>query len=791
MDILTKKRKAQELWISVKKKSYKVLKSSKKFFLNKYRKIHGYLKFYFHYYTLSRKNSLIQFFSTKIFSLFVLSIFYFLVVGIISFISGWYIDPVKISSETLTYFIAAAAMVGGIIALIFPFKMLIMQNAADNSSAGFYQTLGRDKRQDVVFFLMVFSVIFFFVLALTATTYQFSFLNVQHDLLRIIFQISIFIIGFNLYLVFLLFEMLFKRIDPFSAISLIHTSSIKYLDDIYARAIQFSNLMMMHPKTDKKTTKNEMLASIFQSFNNDLQYLSLRLNYLFDYHYKLLAKNESTASRAVLDVIASILNKYFLIRKDSSVLLPSNFFFVNSSDSQSFLTPHLESLVAAGGNYLKQEDAVGVKKIIALLQGLIFTAGEIKFVGPQTRDNPILMQCRGYLDQFVENIIQKSFLEGMYQAAIAYCGVGIFITRKRMTLELVHVYEMLNKISYAALVQKQDVVVSEVINTYVALINSLMDDNRLSEERISFILEHIQDLVLYGFLTHKSRSIPDNRMQQDLAKPYEHLTNLVIRKSESVESITDEEKKEEIKGMVIKVSREMRKSIRYLAEKMKNADHLLVGSLADVTRKIGCLLIDLTANPNWADAKRALEIEGKAYINQPSWFTDGVEQIDDTMSFDELPEAVSKMALVALDTNNDQIAEDATRILYGFAAEMLIKEHPRGYGYTEPRIMVLACYIGIVALKLKKTGILIKLKQQISMFEELYQKKYFSDPRADLLTSPKREQLIIEVEKLTRELRDLNRVRGLILDTEELLLPRITVKDVKEFIKEIWQVEIV
>src|SRR3989338_745913 len=759
---------------------------------SKITKLHGYIKFYSLYYFMGVKNKIMYWIYTRIFTVKILSFPFFLFIVTISYIAGWYINPVILNPQALTYFIAVAAMVGGIIAIIFPFKTLIMQNAADNTSAGFYRTLGKDKRQDIVFFVLVFSVVLFFVLALTATSYQFTLLNRQHDLLRIIFQSSIFVVGLDFYLVFLLFEMLFKRTDPFSGIALIQKTSIKYLDDIHKRATKFSDLMMLHPKTDKSTTKEEMLASTFQSFRTDLQYLSYRLNYLFDYHDKVLAKNERTASLVILDVIASILEKYFIIKKDSSLLLPSGFFFVNSSDSQEFLTPHMEGLVSVGEDYLKKEDSVGVKKVIMLFQELIAYAGEIKFVRAQTPDNPILMQLRGYLDQFMKSIMQKGFLEGMFQGAITYKGIGAVIIRKKMVHELTPVFEVLNKIAYTALLTKQDVVVSEVIKTYSALITVLMEDDWIFGHKIKLVLEHLQETVLYGFVSHNSRSIPHGRMQQELAEPYVVLANLIIRKSQDIPSIRDQRKREDAKSLVLNAAEELRTSIRYLAENIKNADSLLVGVLANTTRRIGGLLIHLTNDTNWTDAKRALEKEGSAYLHQPWWFTDGVDKIDDSLSFDELPEAVSKMGLVALDSNQDRIAEDATKVITDLATVMLTKEDPPGYGLTEPRIMVLACYLGIYSLKLGKTTIVAKLKDHITAFERVYEQKYFVDPRAELLSDPRRDQLMREVIRFMDNLsnRNRDRIRNPFENTEELLFNKVTVEDVKKFVKEIWNVKL-
>lgn len=750
----------------------------------------GYTKFHLRYQSIRTVTQSIYWTKTHIFTFEAMSFLYFLVIITTAILVGRFINISVLSPQAQTYFITVGAMVGGIIAIIFSFKTLIMQNAADNSSAGFYRTLGKDNKQDMVLFILVFTVIAFFVLGLTAPSGQFTIFGFQYDLLRAIFQLIIFVIGTDLYLVFLLYHMLFKKIDPFYAISEIQKSSLHYLDDVYKRASQFADLMLLHPKTDKKTTKEEMLASTFQSFRIDLHYLSNRLNYLFDYHDKMLAKNERTASFSILDVIASILEKYFVIRKDSSLLLPSGFFFVSSSDSQAFLTPHLESLVAVGEGYLKQEDSVGVRKVITLFQELVGYAGEIKFVRTRSHDNPILMQCRGYLDQLMNSIIQKGFFEGMFQGALTYKAVGVYITRKRMIDEIMPIYDMLDKIAYTALLKKQDVVVTEVISTYSVLLAALSDDYWLFEHKLKLILEHIQQLVLVGFFAHKTRAIPDSRMQQDLAKPYETLMDFIIITAQKVPSLKDKEQKE-AKGVILEAAEELRASLRYLSENLKSADHLIIHSLALVNEQVGGLLISLTDRPEWQDEKQELIKQAGWYIHQPKWFTHDVTQIDDNLNYDALPDAVAKMGLVAVQKNQDDIANEAPKIITQFATEMLEKEAGTRFGFTEPRVMVLACYIGIYALKQKKSVIVNGLKEHIRLFEDAYRKKWFSNiPKGVKLSSPTPDQLRDEVIELIDDIQDLNRLPNPFKDAKEILLGLVVESDIRTFIKTVWNVEV-
>jgi len=82
------------------------------------------------------------------------SVVYFsLLLGSI-FLFGQFIDPVFARSDAITFFTAVAAMIGGILAIIFSLSILLMGNAAERIPVGFYETAARDWLHDVIFFLI-------------------------------------------------------------------------------------------------------------------------------------------------------------------------------------------------------------------------------------------------------------------------------------------------------------------------------------------------------------------------------------------------------------------------------------------------------------------------------------------------------------------------------------------------------------------------------------------------------------------------------------------------------------
>ena len=56
-----------------------------------------------------------------------------------------------------------------------------------------------------------------------------------------------------------------------------------------------------------------------------------------------------------------------------------------------------------------------------------------------------------------------------------------------------------------------------------------------------------------------------------------------------------------------------------------------------------------------------------------------------------------------------------------------LENNQEDYGFDEPRIMLKLCYLGILALKQKRRGILTEVGASIYEFEEQFFKKHFAN----------------------------------------------------------------
>lgn len=700
---------------------------------------------------------------------------------------GRFIDPAIPRSDAITFFTAVAAMIGGILAIIFSLSILLMGNAAERIPVGFYEMAAKDGFHNFIFFLIS-------ICSLTVFTFSLLFGKLGLGLSVVAFQATLFLVGAVFYSTFVFYQRVQQRLNPANVLKIASNQALKKLDSIYKRAEEIAEVLLKQPKLDKKVTKQEVVATSYQYLQPELVYINSRLNYLFDYHDKLVTSNERSSALGVLQVVAQILQKYFQTRKDSSFVLPAGFLLATTSDSRAFLTPPLERLVAVGENYMRDNDNEGVTRVISIFIQLCQSASKINYLIKHKVESPILEQCRGYLGQLLDSAIKFNYQEALFQGAVAYSQVTPIAIRQGLHHEFVSVYDMLDKIAMSALTNRFNVVLGEVINTYTAIMSQMISTRYFNLEiEFGSLMEHLRKIILYAYVSMTAGVLEDSfATQTNLTVPFDNLSSLIFQVAEAAtEAKTDDEKKE-WKHVFFVTVEELRSTLRYLSEKMKNPNRILVNTFGDMIADIGSLLLDLTQNDKWTEDKAELEKQVGWYIFQTEWFAHDVKKIKDNLAFDSLVEAAAKIGLRALQRNQDQTAKDAIKIISNFAHKMLLDEEGDAYGYTEPRIMERACYIGILALKLNKKDVVEELKKYIKPFEEAYAKKWFPKeiPESKGVPSITKDQLKMEVHGIIRDMRHRRGLLPVLDRSSEVLTQLVNKEDVNKFIWEVWRAKI-
>lgn len=716
-----------------------------------------------------------------------LSIIYFiLIVAFLPYI-------LKISNYSLLedggirFFTASGAMFGSALAIVFSLTILLIQNAAQRFSAGFFDLVAKDRIQSAIYWIIAILIIAFFALALIFSS---SSNTLSTEVLNLIAWLSLFIIGLVFWLLYFLFRRIRDRIKPYNNLKIVEDSSYKYLNKIKKLANEVVILYQQKSKESKQidikglpeATAYKGLGVYFNDINN-------RLDYIFDYHDKAYHSQERKIARNSLTTAYNIILKYFELRSKSSLIVPSaDVIWVGVSDSQNFLTPSLENFVSKGEFYINSNDNVGVTHVINILTNLALNAKNIKYVGLRQRENPIFTQCRGYLDSLLNYAVEKNNMEAMFQGARAYRNIIPAMIASDCEKDLYSVYNILDKIAFHCISNRLDVVWNEVIKVYEIILQVLvlrgMTDSRIY---LRSYFDHISAITLFVFLSIRTKSIQDIYASVELDSIFyrvSHLANVLYQIAQKEKN----DKRDNAQSTFIHLAEEYRRCLRGISEKINTADHALVETLAKTIIDVSWLIVNCIKNKSWGKYKDELAKNLSWYLHQPFWFTHEVKKIESNLHFDKLVETVSIIGITSFDINQDKLAEDAIEILFKLAMDMFEKESDSKYGYTEPRIMERACYIGILALKNKKKNIIEKLKVNLKVFQEKFEEYYFSNlPEGIEHTSHRRDIISIEIMRLRDEFYKNNREADLFKRAKHWLIERIDIIDIDWFTFEIWK----
>lgn len=716
----------------------------------------------------------------------IVSILYFITLSIVLYFFDSFVNPGFTNGDAITFFTAAGAMVGGILAIIFSLRIFLMDKA-ERIPVGFYEIASKDKSHDLIYVLISLCSLLLFSFAIGHGTLQMGFSKTS-------LEIAIFLMSAAFYLVFLLDKRVRDRLNPNAVLLEVRKYALNELDKVKKRAAEIATVLEKDPSLDGEVTSEAILAKSYQYLKPDISKVNASLNYLYDYHDRLVANREHSSAQAVLQTIEIVLLRYFEARKESSVVLPSGLFFTTTSDSREFLTPVLERLLSVGEEYMRNNNNPGITKVIFVFKDLCVAASEIKYVTGRTSENPILEQCRGYLDQLMDSAVKLKHLEGLFQGAVVYKDLGVIAVNKGLFHEFSPVFNTLEKIAISGLVNQQEVVLSESVNSYNGILATLVLSEGFNLEiKLKSLLEKVENVIFLAYYSVSAGTLRGNYLTQTtLAIPFETLRDCIFELARRIEEKKTPEDMRHLKSTFFTVVEETRRTLRTLSEKMKNADHLLITTFSMVISDIGELMIRLSVNPKWNPEKRQLESQTKWYIHQTTWFTHDVPKIKSNLSFDSLVEAATKIGIQSLQQGNEEIAIEAEKIIKDFAVTMLAKEEgDTRFGFTEPRIMERACYIGIVAKKLGKTTVVNALKPLISEFETAYRALYFKDDR-ESTSSPTKDQLMLELIQLADEAGEYRDplTSRIMDDSKERLLELVNKSDIEEFIFEIWAVRV-
>lgn len=730
---------------------------------------------------------------------FFIATYFFLVIALAFYIPQNFQFNVN-NGELIQIFIGLGSVLMGIIAIIFSVSTFLIQNAASNFSAGFYETMTKDKVTNGIYLYAGISSFMFFTCAFLAAT-NFA-TNREFQIYSV--TSTILILGSIFPLLFVLLNRIRARINPFSGLRLVKGDTLNYLNQLDKHASSVSKLFSLNPDA-KKGDEKMFKAQVFNANKPLLNEINARLTYLFDFHDKALNSKEKKLALTVIDVIAQILSKYLEIRRESSLAVPSGIFLAFQSDSQSFLTPNLERLVSIGTQYIKNEDDTGASHIASALGSLCFEANNVQTVNHwPTGENAVLSQCQGYLNQYLDIAIKNGNIEVLYQGSKWLGSLGVLIVDKNNNLGLITIFNELFKIASFGIVVSSPlhkVVYQEALKAYTTILNKLAYARYFDTGvHTKTIFEHLTALIGAAFNTVAGRGLESSfDTITGLSSIFEGIEEIIFNLVQRIEKTEEEKDKRSDKRLLFEITENLSSTARTMAEKIKNADHLLVGTIVKSISNICNLFISLTQKKGWESDNAKLIDLIKSLVYKPNFFVHNALKIENTLNgFDEIVESYARVGLVAVDKNISAISEIAIDQISSIANQMLEKEAGSRFGFTEPRIMERACYIGILALKKGHVDLVKKLKPLIADFEKKYSDHWFSNlPEGYEPTSPTKEQLLHELVRIKENFDQYDggaysrEMRKQFMDrSEDLLVSMIEKTDIDNFTREIWGVEI-
>jgi hypothetical protein len=684
-------------------------------------------------------------------------------------------------------FIGVGTMVGGSLAIVASFALFTVQNASSNLPKDFYRVATDIKKYYFIFLFDCFISAVFFLFALFYGRLHLGWAIFAFPVATILF-------GFSFYLLFLLLLTTKEDVDPNRILSKVSSELHASISIIYSRTERHAKNLLLHPQNRSSATLSSLMIGLFQTpvIKQQFNYINERLDYLFDYHDELLASKEKSAAFQVLEQIKYLVLHYLGIRKNSSLALPvENALFVLTSDSQYVLQPILERMNRLSEDYVRSEDSAGLIKVVDIYIAWVAAASGIQYLGLSLPENPIVGQISGYFNQLMHKTVKLSSLEGMFQGVRFYKYITDLAIKKNFTNEVSSNMDMLEEIGLEALKTRQEPVIQEVFEAVAHMARSLVESGNLQDMAFPKLMRHIETLTVAGYILTIAGTLKDNTLaQQDVAKPYRILRDLVYEEAGKGTQVETAEEREKHQRMTLRLLKEFRVCLRQIADKVKHPNHFLVLSFGNAIEAIGVLLVSLVKEPRWDLYAGVLTQEVKAYLNIPPFFINEAKKINDNSSFDSLIEAVTRIGMESINNDLDELARTAQKILADIADLMLDKEKGEGAMYVEPDIMEKASYISIFALKKAKASLVSELKERIVKFEEKYTKTYFSklpegsDPYR---FNPAPDKLKKDLEQLNAQREVYNYDRLGLEDSQELLFNLVETQDIEKFIRTIWE----
>ncbi|MDD5041967.1 MAG: hypothetical protein PHX87_02675 [Candidatus Peribacteraceae bacterium] len=640
------------------------------------------------------------------------------------FILDWiivdYLAPQFASGDAVTFFVSGGAATGTILAIAFSLQTIVIQNAAERRSAGLYDEIRKDKTPLAICAFLSLITLSFFGMAIAAPTHPTSIASML--------KVGTALMGVVLWVLYFFYRHTFNELDPVRALVRIEKSLVASLKELEVIAHDATIVLKWQSRKDG-TSKELAEAAAYGRMKPRFREINKRLGFLYDYHDKLLASQEKRSAKFILESIKRVLQQYIMLRSGSSLRIPISLWGTTESDSQDFLAPNLEELMAKGKAYIKADDDVGANTVAFIFRDLALTAGDVKYVNERGGDNPITTQCRGYFDELLKFALAQMNREVIFQGAAAYGQLSMHALDRGQDIEFDSINRSLFTIGLKSVTNHEfDIVWGRVVAIYAQLAMKLAKEGSSFglEMRLKSVIEHWEPLLmLVSAMLSKRFGRGGLTLETDyLCNPLIFLAGTFNELDAAMRQATDPRVKEDLQEKIMILADQIYFLFRELSEHLKSANSLFVKTIADISGRLGCYLLQLSTEVDWQGEKAELLKRATGYVYLPHRFVRYAEKFEHDLTLDALVNAATVMGIVALEKGEREIAKHALDTVSYIATEVAKGEKGSFYDFESTRIMARAGYIGLLAHKMGDKELVEEFKKKLSEFEETWTKKF-------------------------------------------------------------------
>lgn len=709
-----------------------------------------------------------------------------------------YFGTIALSGNDLSgYLVAAAAMTGGAIAIIFSISIFLLQGVADLYSSKHFEEYTNNWRDQVVYLVVIVITFGLFATAL----YVGGVPAIIEEVSSRIVLTSLAFIGLVFALIDWQYALVRKKVNPFNAIAFLQGKGLRFLAQLQKNAGKVARLLGAR---DATLTPDMALAAAYNHVMQPLiDDLDRQLETLIELSLKLSDRQEVETTKQALNAVHFLLVKFLEARKTSSLAIPSaTTFLAVESDSQTFLAKNFARLNKAGDKFIKENNDVLAAHIVDIYRALAVAAKEVQFIR-RSNENPILDLLIGYLGYHTEAGQAAKNIEVVFQGNRVLGDIAVMATEKGLHPTLHGLQQRIMKIAVFGLGEKQNLIFDQSNLIFLKIIRAVFAYERI-ERRQAFddALKNIAKIAMYISTFRKTGVVPsDLATSFSSSKGYDEMYAVLVEVVNRYSTLTDDREKRRYRGDLVEFFREINMTLRNLSEKVRECDTVLADSIGRLLYYINNLIVDLIEHPDFAREKQELENRLGWNIHLPTWFAHHAEKFDGGSNhFSSLTDSIAKTGiLVAERLGNKKLAKDSIEALYSMTNHTLQKT-TSGYGYDEPRVLEKACYLGILALKKGWMDIVADLKVKIQEYEAKYYAKHLTnlpaglpagfDPRNHrIMGLPHHDQLLREL-YIWRHDFESERRNGMLRmrdDAQAMMYEVIERVDIDWFIFEIWQ----